>query len=231
MDRHGSFARIPGAILSAPTGKDALELLTAAAVEEFDHVDLASITTVEGTEIDTVAPTDPVAAKLDLLQYQHREGPCFEAATDGIRVLVATDLGHDARWPLFGAEAVEFGVRAMTAYRLLDQGHFQASLNLYSSRIGAISPEPALLELFAGEVALALGYTRTLDSLHRALDTRTIIGTAVGLVMARYELDREHAFAFLVRQSSTSNVKLRTVCENLVREAEHPSGDRVREHG
>lgn len=46
--------------------------------------------------------------------------------------------------------------------------------------------------------------------------SRQVIGTAVGIVMQRYEIDEARAFEFLVRTSSTSNVKLRTIAEDLV---------------
>lgn len=49
-----------------------------------------------------------------------------------------------------------------------------------------------------------------------ALATRNVIGQAVGIVMERYKVDSDRAFAFLVRLSQTRNTKLRTVATALV---------------
>jgi hypothetical protein len=38
----------------------------------------------------------------------------------------------------------------------------------------------------------------------------------VGIVMERYQLDRDRAFEFLVRTSQTANIKLRRVAEDIV---------------
>jgi AmiR/NasT family two-component response regulator len=45
-----------------------------------------------------------------------------------------------------------------------------------------------------------------------------VIGQAVGIVMERYTLSDEHAFAFLKRLSSHRNVKLRQVAEEIIAE-------------
>jgi AmiR/NasT family two-component response regulator len=54
-----------------------------------------------------------------------------------------------------------------------------------------------------------------------------VIGQAIGLVMARYRINEERAFQFLVRASSTSNTKLRDIAREVVREAdrEYAEGD------
>ena len=49
--------------------------------------------------------------------------------------------------------------------------------------------------------------------------TRTLIGEAVGLVMERFSLNDERAFAFLKRLSSHRNVKIRVLAEEFVDEA------------
>jgi AmiR/NasT family two-component response regulator len=46
------------------------------------------------------------------------------------------------------------------------------------------------------------------------------VGQAIGIVMERYGIDGERAFQFLVRASSTSNIKLRVIAEELVQQAD-----------
>jgi AmiR/NasT family two-component response regulator len=61
------------------------------------------------------------------------------------------------------------------------------------------------------------------ENLKEAMQTRQLIGRAVGIAMERYRLDEQRAFAFLARVSQTSNVKLRAVAEELVAETEKGS--------
>ena len=45
-----------------------------------------------------------------------------------------------------------------------------------------------------------------------------MIGQAIGILMERYEMPQDRAFAFLVRSSSDANIKLRTIAQELVNE-------------
>ena len=57
----------------------------------------------------------------------------------------------------------------------------------------------------------------TVGQLRQALQTNRTTGTAVGIVMARYELDSERAFKVLVRTSQQSNRKLHDIAAEVVR--------------
>ena len=51
------------------------------------------------------------------------------------------------------------------------------------------------------------------------MTTRGLIGQAVGLTMARFEISSERAFQFLVRTSSVSNIKVQDTAEEVVNAA------------
>ena len=53
------------------------------------------------------------------------------------------------------------------------------------------------------------------DQLRRALASRTEIGIAIGIVMERYSVDREHAFARLSRISQESTRRLRDIAADV----------------
>jgi GAF domain-containing protein len=201
----------------APGDLDAtLRRITAAAVEIIPDVEYASITVkhADGT-LETVAPTDDVLCVLDAQQYALQEGPCYEAAVDTVHIS-SPDLEHDDRFPRYGAFAVERGVRAQAGIRLFDAPDSNGALNLYALRSGAFVDLESLDVLFAHQAATAIAYAMTITNLQQALASRQLIGEAVGMVMERYHLNEERAFAFLIRTSSTSNVKLRDVAEELV---------------
>jgi DNA-binding response OmpR family regulator/anti-sigma regulatory factor (Ser/Thr protein kinase) len=57
----------------------------------------------------------------------------------------------------------------------------------------------------------------TVGQLRRALQSNRATGTAVGIVMTRYDLDSERAFQVLVRASQQNNRKLSDIAEELIR--------------
>jgi hypothetical protein len=193
-----------------------LQQITAAAVEVLPNVQYSSITVRHADgRLVTSAPTDDLIVQIDAVQYELREGPCYEAATDTAHV-VSSNLGADERFPRYGRVAVEHGVRAQVGVRLFDTSRSQGALNLYSTRVGAFDDISTLSGLFAHQAGVAIAYAQHVENLEEAVRTRTTIGQAVGIIMERYRLDDERAFAFLARLSQQRNVKLRVVAEELI---------------
>lgn len=200
-----------------------LQRITAAAVEVLEDVDYASITIKHADgRLETAAPTDGSILDLDAAQYELREGPCYEAAVDEQHV-TAPDLANDARFPRYAAVAVASGVNAQAGIRLFETPASNGALNLYSTRVGALSDLGAIGQLFAHHSAVALAYARQVDQLQEAIRTRQLIGQAVGVTMERFDLDEARAFGFLTRLSQDTNVKLRTVAERLLADQSHRS--------
>ncbi|MGW6194714.1 GAF and ANTAR domain-containing protein [Kribbella sp. NPDC055110] len=192
-----------------------LSRITAAAVEVLPDVDYASIT-VKHTDgrLETAAPTDDLLSGLDMAQYELQEGPCYDAATDAVHIN-APNLAVDPRFLRYAAVAVEAGVRAQAGIRLFDAPASQGALNLYSRQVGAFEDFSILGQLFAHQSAAVIDYAREIQNLQEAVRTRTVIGQAVGIVMERYKLSDQRAFAFLTRLSQDGNVKLRKIAEEL----------------
>ncbi|WP_112246979.1 GAF and ANTAR domain-containing protein [Kribbella monticola] len=194
-----------------------LEHLLASVVDTVPGVDQASlsITTRDG-RIETLAPTDERVVLADQLQYQLLEGPCLEAALSE-PVVEAADLAGDPRWPQYGPKAAALGFGAQIAFQFRAEPHVRGALNLYADKPHSLDSDTrALGALFAGLVAVAMGWSRQEDTMNQALITRNVIGQAVGIVMERYTLTPDRAFAFLVRTSQDSNTKLRIVAEEIV---------------
>ncbi|MFL6131362.1 MAG: GAF and ANTAR domain-containing protein [Nocardioidaceae bacterium] len=184
----------------------------------FDYVGISTID--RKGNVETRAATGGLVWDLDKLQYELGEGPCVETLRDA-DVVVAPRIRHDQRWPRFVPKAVELGLRSQLAVKLyLDTEGTLGGLNLYSTTNEDIDPDAEpLADLFAAHAAIALGHVRERENLNDALHSRKVIGQAIGMVMERYQLTEDRAFAFLVRASSHSNIKLRDIAQEIVDQA------------
>jgi GAF domain-containing protein len=191
---------------------------TVASVPGFDHVGV-SIMHRNG-QVETKAGTGQLVWDLDAVQYELGEGPCVDTLRGEVTVTAPT-IRLDQRWPRFVPRAVEAGVRSQLALQLYVEDETLGGLNLYSTQSEEIDPTAEhAAGIFATHAALALGRARRESQLAEAIGTRQSIGTAVGLIMGRYQLDRERAFQFLTRASSTSNIKIRDIADEIIKTAE-----------
>jgi hypothetical protein len=107
-------------------------------------------------------------------------------------------------------------VRAQAGLALFHRARSRGALNLYAEQRGVMGGLVALGPLLAHQATMTLSYALEVDDLRRAVETRTTIGRAVGIVMERYDLTEDRAFAFISRMSQQHNVKLRQVAETIV---------------
>lgn len=211
------MAQVGQSLASEPLGvQDMVDRITSAAADTVPGAEQASIAllTVDG-DLEVLAETDPVASEINDLQTGYRQGPRFDAAKAGQR-WVSDDLRSDDRWPLLGPAIAALGINSLLTTVIASEPQ-RVVLNLFSSELEAFDPDDIVVELFAHHARIALGYAAELESVRRGLQSRTVIGQAVGLVMARYDLDDDHAFRYLVRMSQNGNVKLRTLAAEIVR--------------
>jgi GAF domain-containing protein len=166
--------------------------------------------------METVAGTDQLAWELDEVQYRLGEGPCVDTLR-GERVLLAEHLRHRQEWPRYVQHAVREGVRSQLGLQLSVDEKNLGGLNLYSTSVETLHPESEqVADPFATHAALALRRAREVHHLNTAMDSRKVIGQAIGMVMERYRVPEDRAFMFLVRASSTSNIKLRDIAQDMV---------------
>jgi GAF domain-containing protein len=194
----------------------ALKGLATSAASNIPGVDFASITIRrKDRTLHTVAATDPVAEQVDAIQYELREGPCYAAVTRE-RLVLLNDVASASDFPRYGPRAANLGVGSQLAMQLLHNSE-QAGLNLYAHKSEAFDRSTVqLAELFATQAAALLGYAEQVEQLTEALHTRTDIGTAMGILMERYGIDRNAAFAFLSRNSQNRNTKVRHLAQQVI---------------
>lgn len=195
---------------------DAIVRAAQQTVPGFEHVGI-SITHGSG-EIETRAGTGQLVWEVDDRQYKLRQGPCYDAIRNG-GVTIMDDTETEERWPDYVGEVRKLGLRAQMGLQLYTEEGALGGLNFYSREAGVDPDAVQLAELFAAHAAIALGRARHEHQLKESVASRQAIGTAVGIVMERYQISEDRAFRFLVRASSTSNIKLRALAQELVETA------------
>lgn len=186
----------------------------------------AGITMIRGRgRLETVGPSAPVVRDADRLQYVLEEGPSIDSATRSQTVLSA-EVTSDPRWPRWGPAAADLGLHSVLSADLHAGGRRIGSINLYGERGRQFSEEDAdVARLFASHAAAALAAMSLREGLQNALDSRTLIGRAQGILMERFGVDADRAFSILRRYSQDGNRKLVEVARSLLETAELPDGD------
>jgi GAF domain-containing protein len=188
------------------------------AIDIIGGCDLAGMSIVNPHGIDTPAGSNEALRRLDALQFELKEGPCYDALRMHV-VVIGRDLATDERWPVWGPRVVEeIGVRSIVSYRLFSGEDSLGAMNLYSRSPDAFDSEDVENGgALAAHVAVALAEAQNVKNLETAIDARTTIGQAEGILMERFDLLPGQAFDVLRRVSQARNVKLNRVAEELVR--------------
>lgn len=127
-------------------------------------------------------------------------------------------MATEGRWPRFSQQASAAGAESMLSFQLFVAGDNLGALNLYARTPDAFDDESEHVGLlFASHAAVAFaGAQKQQQQLARALDARDLIGMAKGILMERYKITPDRAFAVLVRGSQANQRKLRDVAHDVV---------------
>ena len=217
-DRAALLAELAAELQHAPGEALTAKAMVERAVDLLPGAEIASITLrARRHRSATLAATDDRAACADRLQYELGDGPCV---LDGEQAewYRSGDVADDARWPVWGARAAaELGIRSLLSVRLVGETDALGALNVYASSVDQFVDrrDIDLVLLFATHAAIALSAAREVSGLQTALHSRHAIGIAQGILMERYDLDTEQAFALLRRYSNALNVKVHDVSEDI----------------
>lgn len=218
------FAELARSLRDQADESHTLDQALKLAVETLDGCNEAAVTLIgRGGVVETPNSTGPRAAEADHLQYALGVGPCLDTIRDQETTLVR-DLANDRRWARWSQQVHrDLGFGSVLCFQLFTAADDYGALNLYSDRVDAFDAEDEVVGYaMAAHIAVALAASRTIEQLGRSVQTRTVIGQAMGIVMERYGLDPSHGFQFLQRVSSLTNTKLLAVAQHIVATRELP---------
>lgn len=187
------------------------------AVDLIQGCDHAGVTIARGRRLGTPAASDDIVRRGDSWQQELDEGPCL----DTVRLehtVISADLAKEERWPRWAARAQQdLGVSSMLSVLLFTDRDTWGAMNLYADQPDAWSDDDVdTAHALAGHLAVSLADADEIAQRGRAMLSRTTIGQAEGILMERYGLGADQAFAYLRRVSQNSHRKLVDVATELV---------------
>jgi GAF domain-containing protein len=218
-----SVARLEG-VDPVDTGLDAALQLAVAETDDLFDVDGAGLMLL-GTDgvLRYVAASDEAGRMLEALQEQFGEGPCVDAFLEDGPV-IAGDLGADPRWPSVGPLAAGHGVRAVLGVPIdLREGPV-GTLNVYAAQphrwddsdVAAIQAYTRVIASLLRAAVKAHVSGKAATQLQQALDHRSLIEQAKGVLMERRGLDQQAAFELLRSRARSTRRRLDVVAREVV---------------
>lgn len=163
-------------------------------------------------------------SELELIQQQHQIGPCVEAFRGGRAVVVADLSAYADRWPAYCRTAARLGMSTVVGLPLQLSGNQVGAVNLYSAEHRAWPAEDLeAAQVLADMVTSYLVNASKLrqqeqlaEQLQQALDSRTVIEQAKGVVAESRGLAVDEAFELIRRHARNHHVTVRAVSEAIV---------------
>ena len=163
------------------------------------------------------AVTDPVVQKLFEREVDAGAGPTLDALAGGHTVYLP-DTGAATDWPRWRTEAVSCDVGSALYVPMVARSRIEGVLSLYHLETEAFSDADAepIAHILARHASIAVAGNLRTESLDRAVDARKLVGLAMGILMERFTIDGDQAFALLRRYSQQSGTKLRDVAQQVI---------------
>lgn len=185
----------------------------------------ASISTIgEFLGPETISSSDSVAARLDELQFDLGEGPCWDALSSAGPVLVPDIRDIEAGlWPAFARAISSEGVGAIFAFPLAIGPLRIGAMDLYSAEPGELSSEYTEQSMLLADIVSRRVLRRALRlagapeyAEDNSRHSRRSIHQAVGFVIAQLGISPEDAQLLIQGHAFGEGRSMREVAEDIL---------------
>lgn len=180
---------------------------------------------VDGGLEGTAGVTGPGISRVQELQFELGDGPCFDAWRTGEAVSEA-NLADPVRvrWPVFAQQAVAAGVLAVFAFPLQVGAIRIGVLALYRGRPGALTEEEfadgLVLADLATQAILSVQAGASQDTVHELLAGQPAywaqVHQATGMIAAQLDVSLDDAFVRLRAHAFSESRQLDDVANDVV---------------
>jgi GAF domain-containing protein len=195
-------------------------------VRAIPGADGVGVTLLEPGRSDTIVASHDFVAEIDAIQYGLGQGPCITAARDR-RTVHSNALEADADWPQFGPRIAALGVHSVLSLPLMIDDTAVGAMNVYAHAPSAFTERAISFgEVFCVPAAVAVRNAQALFQAHRlteemrvAMESRSVIDHALGVMMSRTGGTEQEAFERLRIRSQREHLKIAVLARQLVDEA------------
>lgn len=217
-----TFAQLAVELYEAPGLADTAEAVLAFALHALNCKYAGLALAARRGHVEIAAITDPVVETLYQAQIDNGAGPVLQALVGRVTVSVP-DVTNEVRWPAWARQAQAAGISSVLHIPMTTATSTVGVLSLFSTRPHAFSDDDeAIAYLLAEHASVAVAHARKDETLAQAVDARKIVGQAEGILMERFQVDGDRAFAILRRYSQDTNTKLHDVAQQLIDTRELP---------
>jgi GAF domain-containing protein len=210
------FAELATALHASDGVAETVDMVVQFALTALDCTHAGVVFAVGGGRAEIAAVTEPALTDNYLGQIQSGEGPLVTALS-GMHPVLVRDTRAEQRWPAWAVQVQELGVASALDLPMKVSLRTIGALCLYSSRCdGFNAVDQAVAQILTRHASVALATARHEQALSKAVDARKLIGQAMGILMERYKIDSDQAFAVLRRYSQDTNTKLNRIAQQLI---------------
>ncbi|MEU4427395.1 GAF and ANTAR domain-containing protein [Actinoplanes sp. NPDC024001] len=207
-----------------PAGLVLLQRICLAAVEALSASGSGiSVMTADGTR-GACATSDPVAERVEELQFVLGEGPCIDAFAARRPVLAAdlSDSGYH-RWPVYAPAAQQDGIRAVFAFPLQVGAARLGVMDVFRDRVGPLSGAELRTALTVAELTVEALLDLQQNEVPRdgditVLDVgrRAELFQAQGMVMMQLGVSLGEALARMRAHAYAENRRLEDIARDVL---------------
>ncbi|GAA0940455.1 GAF and ANTAR domain-containing protein [Kribbella koreensis] len=212
------FARLAVELHDAPGVEETVDAVVEFALQALNLSHAGVVLAGRGAP-EVAAVTDSMVAEVYSLQIDSETGPLISTLRNGTPVMIR-DTHTDDRWPKWAEKVAKLGVRSVLDVPLSTGDSTRATvgvLGLYSAQPDAFTADDeAIAHILARHASVAVASARHEETMAQAVDARKLVGQAMGILMERFDVDGDRAFAILKRYSQDTNTKLRDVAQQLI---------------
>jgi GAF domain-containing protein len=167
---------------------------------------------------ETVSATDARAGRIDEVQFDLGQGPCWDALSTR-RPVLEPDLATSASWPAFTDAVRNEGVAAIFAFPLVLGPLEIGAVDLYSATRVALTTEEQRQALALSAVVSRLVLRHVVDDRRSEMPSpfsRRLIHQATGMVLTQMGISADDAYLIIQARAFAEGRPMRDVAEDVI---------------
>ena len=223
-----AFADAASALVKSSDVTDTLSRLLRDCCALLDAEALGVLVEAPDGNLELLSASSHKTAALEVFQIQHEHGPCIDTIATGQPVVAVGAQEVAGAWPDVGTRILDAGFHAVHAFPMRCNGRIIGGLNLFHADARMLDDEQTMLgQAFADVATLVIVQSTDLSTgqitarVKQALDGRTVIEQAKGVVAHVHGLGMAEAYDFLLRLADEDGADLTSIARNTLSSTRH----------